>query len=568
MRFCWGDEFSLARLVRDIENADFIIAHNAKFELQWLRRCGVDTSKLVIWDTMIGEYVIGGNRWAWAQLSLAKSATRRLGSRPEDQKMDLVGEMFKAGLCSTDVPRSWLKSYCERDTRLARKLFIAQRDYMHEDGQLLPVMYTRCLATPVLAHIEMNGMQLDAEKVSGLIGTKERRYAELQNSIEELTGGININSPKQLAAFLYGGEGADDLPAPSLEFAERTTRRGEPLRTATGKPKTDADTVAALKATNARQREFLAAYKESKELYNELTKYLRKFSACCEEVGGRLQAQFNQCNTRTHRLSSSGLDYATQFQNFPRLYKPIFRARHADSLIGEADGAQLEFRVAAHLGRDEVALDDIKTGTDIHSVTAGIIGCSRQDAKAHTFKPLYGGRSGTRDEVRYYEYFRENYSGITATQQRWIDEVLSSKELRTEWGLKYYWPSTRMERSGYVVNSTSICNYPVQAFATAEIIPVGLVYFWHYVRAAGLQMSVVNTVHDSIITELPPEEVDHFHVLSQLCLIDEVYTYLETVYGIRLTVPLGAGVSVGTHWGDEEAKNNETTYTAQEGTYG
>lgn len=184
---------------------------------------------------------------------------------------------------------------------------------------------------------------------------------------------------------------------------------------------------------------------------------------------------------------------------------------------------------------------------------------------------VYGGKRGSKDEVRYYEYFRNKYRGITETQQSWIDEVLRTKKLRTEWGLVYYWPDTKRERSGYVRNETSICNYPVQAFATAEMIPVALVMFWHYVKAYNLQMFVVNTVHDSIIVELPKEEIEEFHQLSQQCLIDEVYTYLDDVYNVNLIVELGAGVKAASNWnGDDgeafvpegrEHDKGEVTYT-------
>lgn len=548
-------EFDLDELVRDIEQADFLVAHNAKFELGWLARCGLDLTKVVVWDTMLAEYVLGGNRWVWHHLSLENCGKRWFGTG----KFDLISKMFKAGICSSEIPDSWLTSYCCRDVELTRSVFEAQRGHMTAtDPALLNVVYTRCLLTPVLADIEKNGMQLDPSRVVELAEQKEIEYAQVQNEIEEVTGGINVNSGPQLAEFLYD----------TLGFAELTDHRGEPVRTASGRPRTDAATVASLKAKTKKQREFLKLYTRSKELYNELTKYLRKFRDCCLQDNGRLLASFNQSNTRTHRLSSSGLDYSTQFQNFPRSYKPVFTARQDGWLVGEADGAQLEFRVAAHLGRDPAALGDIVSGKDIHAVTAGIIGCSRQDAKAHTFKPLYGGTSGTPDERRYYQFFKDTYGGIAQRQQSWINEVLEHKSLRTEWGLRYYWPDTRMERSGYVRNSTSICNYPVQALATAEIIPIGMVYFWHYLKALDLQMMLVNTVHDSIITELPPEEVDWFHVLSQHCLIEEVYGYLDKVYDIQLVVPLGAGVMTGTHWADDNGKKPiEFTYTAQENMY-
>ena len=548
----WAGEFGLDELVRDIEEADFLVAHNAKFELQWLERCGLDLTKVLVWDTMIAEYVIGGNRWVWHQLSLDSCAERHFG----DRKIDIVSKMYKAGICSTGIPASWLERYCKKDVDLTHRLFLEQRDTLWKSEQW-PVVYTRCILTPVLADIEKNGMVLDSDKVLEHCAQAELEFARLQHELDMLTGGINLNSTKQLREYLYD----------TLGFDEVVRRRGGqwvPDRTASDLPKADAATLAKLKAKTKAQEKFLSLYVQYKGVWNELTKYMRKFSDCVEQDGGLLTAQFNQTNTQTHRLSSSGRDYSTQFQNFPRAYKPLFCARNEGWVIGECDGAQLEFRVAAHLGRDPVALRDIVDGSDIHSVTADIIGVSRQEAKAHTFKPLYGGQSGTEDEKRYYQFFREKYERIAETQQLWIDTVLETKKLTTEWGLTYYWPDTTMDRSGYVRNTTSICNYPVQAFATAEIIPIALTSFWHRIKQEGLQMMIVNTVHDSIIVELPEEEIDDFHRLAQQCLIEDVYPYLKKVYRVDLTVPLGCGVTTGSHWGSKD----ETTYTAKEEYYG
>jgi DNA polymerase I len=508
-----------------------------------------------VWCTQLGEYVIGGNRWKWEQLGLAASAERRLPGKPG--KDAVVSAMIRdAGLCTTEIPESWLRRYCVQDVRVCHELFLEQRRYMlEEDPRLLPIQYTRCLLVPVLADIEKNGMHLDSEQVETLAETKEREIAAVEQEMEKLTGGINFNSGKQIAKFLYE----------DLGFEPPRDRRGNPIVTPKGAPKTDTDTLMLLNARTKLQQQFLDLYRQARGLHNELTKYLRKFRDCCSEVGGHLRAEFNQTNTATHRLSSSGLDYSCQFQNFPGAYKSLFRARNDGWLVGEADGAQLEFRIAAHLGRDDVALADILSGGDIHAVTAGVIGCTRDDAKPHTFKPLYGGRSGTPEQRRYYEFFREKYRGITDTQQSWINAVLADKKLTTEWGLTYYWPNCRMERSGYITETQAICNYPVQGFATAEIIPIGLVYFWHYIHAMrpeGVQMFLVNTIHDSVISELPREEVPLWHELAQRCLIEEVYTYLRCMYNVDLTVPLGAGVLVGERWNDAEAKEGETKYTA------
>lgn len=138
--------------------------------------------------------------------------------------------------------------------------------------------------------------------------------------------------------------------------------------------------------------------------------------------------------------------------------------------------------------------------------------------------------------------------------------MAADKLLTTEWGMKYYWPDAKMKESGYVTYTTSIYNYPVQAFATAEIIPIAIVCAWH--RMAEAQSFLVNTVHDSIIAELHPDEVELWHEVAQQCLITDSYNLISQLYGVKLTVPLGAGVMVGSHWANKEAKDGEVVYTA------
>jgi len=258
-----------------------------------------------------------------------------------------------------------------------------------------------------------------------------------------------------------------------------------------------------LRGRTDKQKEFLSLYREWKALDTDVTKYLRKFRDCCREAGGLLRSTFNQCNTKTHRFSSSGLKYKVQFQNLAREYKGIFRSRNDGWLVGEIDGAQLEFRIAVHMGRDGVGLKDITTaGFDAHSATASTLNISRQDAKAFTFKPLYGGSGGTPEQKEYFRYFNDRYQGVAVTQRRWILEVLDRKQFTTEYGLTFYFPGTSIKPSGWITNTTNVYNYPIQGFATAEIIPIALVCAWH--RMKSLKSFIVNTVHDSVIAEVHP----------------------------------------------------------------
>jgi DNA polymerase I-like protein with 3'-5' exonuclease and polymerase domains len=556
-RVSWSNEFGLDELVRDIEAADFLVAHNAKFELGWLRRCGLDLRGVVVFDTMLGEYVIAGNRFGPQDLGLEKTLKRR----GLDGKAGPVNWMIKQGFPVENIPQKWLKKYCERDVSGCEEVFLQQRQELQELA-LEPIMYQRCLLTPALADIEFNGMQLDVEAVLKLEQEEEERYVTLTNKLTELCEGIEPSKTKQLAEYVYT----------VLKFNTPRDHRGEPLTTPSGGHSVAAPVMARLVARTKAQSEFLRLHNEWAHTNGRLTKYLRKFGDCCREAGGLLHGVFNQCNTRTHRLSSGGAQYRVQFQNFSRNFKPLFRARQDGWAVGEADGAQLEFRTAVHLGRDQVGLRYIiNEDSDIHKFTASVLNNiaevdvtrdQRQAAKPDTFKPLYGGSSGTPEQQRYYAAFKDQYKGIADTQTRWVQSVLRDKSLVTEWGMRYYWPDTKLQASGYITNSTSIYNYPVQAFATAEIIPCAIVAAWH--RMSGMQSFLVNTVHDSIIAELEPSESAAWHDIAQQCLIRDAYGLIEKLYGVRLTVPLGAGVMIGDRWSSSEAKDSEVVYEAPE----
>ena len=132
--------------------------------------------------------------------------------------------------------------------------------------------------------------------------------------------------------------------------------------------------------------EFLEKYMR----YNALSTYLNTFIENIKintNKKGYIHPQFMQCITATGRLSSRN----PNFQNMPRSGTFPVRAaivsRFENGKILEGDYSQLEFRVAAFLSQDKQALEDVKNKIDVHSYTADIIGVSRQDAKAHTFKP-------------------------------------------------------------------------------------------------------------------------------------------------------------------------------------
>jgi DNA polymerase I-like protein with 3'-5' exonuclease and polymerase domains len=524
----FGGEFDQDALRRAVESADFIVAHNAKYELKWLQRMGVDTRRVLPYCTQVGEYVLAGN--IRRPLDLNSTAKRYgLGS-----KRSWISLAIKSGAAVGNLPESLLREYCEQDVELTVGIFLQQRQLLKERDQL-KTAYARNIVTPALADIEFNGAQLDAAAVQVEYESVVRSYDDASGNLDRLTGGINFRSPKQLREFIYG----------KLGFEELSDGRGKPLRTATGELSTNKDTVAALKAVTQEQRDFKLAIKALAPLKKQ-HQILKAMVKCCKE-GGVVYAAFNQTVTQTHRLSSTGGKWGFQFHNFPRVFKKLFKARREGWVVCEADAPQLEFRVAGDLGQDRVVLDDVQKGVDVHAMTSSVMDLSRQDAKAFTFKPLYGGNSGTAKAKAYFKAFRERYKATYDTQMGWVREVVRTKKLRIPSGLEFSWPDTEVQRSGYITNTPSIFNYPVQSFATADIIPLVLVLVWHKIK--GMQVMITNTIHDSIIAEVPPDEVERYRQILIESFTKDIYWMLDKLYGYKFKVPLGVGIKFGSHWG-------------------
>jgi DNA polymerase-1 len=211
----------------------------------------------------------------------------------------------------------------------------------------------------------------------------------------------------------------------------------------------------------------------------------------------------------------------------------------------------LEFRVAGFLSGDKTVRSDVEAGTDVHSYTAGIIGCTRQEAKAHTFKPLYGGVSGTDDQQRYYRAFKDKYAQVAEWQEDLQKDAVGKKHITLPSGRQYAFPDAKWTEWGTATHRTAICNYPVQGFATADLLPMALVLLDREVRKRGLQSVICNTVHDSIVMDVyPGEEQQCIDSMSQSMLAIPQESLVR--YGVEYDMPVGIELKMGKNWLDLE----------------
>ena len=311
--------------------------------------------------------------------------------------------------------------------------------------------------------------------------------------------------------------------------------------------KTDRVTLGKLTNTDdAELNEFI----ECITRYNALETYLNTFvegikSHCNKD--GSLHPKFMQCVTATGRLSSRD----PNFQNQPRgktfPIRRVVTSRWEGGKILEMDFAQLEFRTAVFLSQDRQGMADIQNKVDIHQFTADVIGVSRQEAKGHTFKPLYGGMSGTESEKKYYKEFLVKYKDIAKWHDQLESDAINYKVVSLPSGREYAFPFARRMPWGSSSNSTQVKNYPVQGFATADIVPLTCIAVDNLMVQNKVKSLLINTIHDSVLIDVHPNEEDMIIDIVKKGARN-VVPMMKEHYDIDFNVPLDTDVKVGYNW--------------------
>jgi hypothetical protein len=587
-----------------------LIAHNAKFEAQSLIKRGIDARQFVWWDTMLAEWVLLANNHAGLPLGLDEAAQRR-GATPKDPYVDL---MLREGEAAR-VPERMLLDRNRKDVQDTRLLYEDQRARMTEAQIRLTIV--RSMYAIEIAYMELEGKQLDPEAVILELERCEREIRVEEEALREITRGANPRAINEMAPVLWGlwpgtVKEEDRKGVQSLEFPTDKKTWGKPTKAwPDGRPSIKEEVLLDLaeQASTERQRTWARHHLKLVELISERDKNLRYFLAVCQSHKGVVFAEVRQGVAASHRLTCSAKlrvivvgedgkekELGCQLQNVPRHFKGLFVAKRKGFRTANVDQTGAEFYAAAMLSQCPQALADLENPDfDPHIQTAqiirdgyrdaalytemlelyrakdSVIKTLRDDAKPHTFKPLFGGASGTDAERAYYKFFREHYHGITAKQDEWDKEMQMSGTYTAPTGMVFHWPVRFEERSRpewaknkknwkariSAVSAISgrslysiIRNLPIQYFATGELAMVSVLCLLYEARATGLRYFPVMLVHDATEGELHADDGEAFHNVCGRAYGALTSEFLWSVYGIDYTVKLAAESQVGVRFGD------------------
>lgn len=242
-------------------------------------------------------------------------------------------------------------------------------------------------------------------------------------------------------------------------------------------------------------------------------------------------------------------------------------------MIVNVDAKSLEWCTYLFLSQDKVGIDewqgviDDPSKYDIHRANQSAFNLpSRLVAKVFLFRWIYRGSAfayskdpdftpvstsqGFWQDVidQYYTKYKEIYN----THMRYIKQASTTGAIVSPFGRRYQFEPYKNWRGEMVWNENDITNYPNQGCG-ADVMAVARVACRSRWQRAGLTGRLISTVHDSIVADVPDDEVEQAAIL-----FDQVFKDLPQLitqaYGVPWNIPMLGEVSIGPNMADLEEK--------------
>ena len=519
---------------------------NAKYDRLILLRHGIILNGVVI-DTLLADYICD----ATLKHSLDEIAYREFGFKPKS-----FSDVVKKGEDFSYVDIKSASMYCGMDVYLTRKLAIIYINRLKETSIKL-INLLKEVEQPleqVLAEIESTGIIIDTPYLKDLSLELTKKLNTIEKEVYNIAGNeFNLSSPKQLGELLFE----------KLDLDRKKSR----------KTKTGWSTDAAVLEKLESDHPIVKMIIEHRTISKLLNTYVDALPQLIEKETGRVHTDFNQAVTATGRLSSSN----PNLQNIPVRTEFSRRIRKAflpqkDWKLLSADYSQIELRILTHLSGEEVLKNAYLKNEDVHSLTAKILfekdaidADERRIGKTINFGVIYGmgaqrfARSTgvSLIEAKYFlSKFKERYPAVFKFLEYQERLALSQGFVETLLGRRRYFhfnknglgrllgtpPNeidlTTARRAGMEAQQLrAAANAPIQG-SSADIIKLAMIQLHSALRETGLAAKILLQVHDELVLEVNPKDLEETKLLVQNTMENAV----------KLSVPLIVETGVGVNW--------------------
>ena len=546
-------------LLQELFNKKTVVFHNAKFDLAFFEY-HFNFKFPNFEDTMLLHYCLDENPGGHGLKQLAIQHTPY--GDYEKPMYDWIEQYRKEnGVLKGDfqwsaIPFDVMKTYAAMDALVTHLIYQKFKKDVYKDAKLVKV-YERLLipGTRFLIDAQDNGVPFDRKR---LYFAQDAMQTDIDDAIAKLYENDKIRKFEEIMGKPFNPNSTVQLRSLLFDYLGlKPTGK----KTGTGAESTDAEVLKELTAQSTVPQLILDIRQKSKIKNTYLDKIIPQL-----DRDSRLRTSFNLHGTTSGRLSSSG---KLNMQQLPRdnpTVKGCIKAKPGNKIVS-MDLTTAEVYVAAVLAEDKELMDVFKSGGNFHSTIAHKVfklPCDvsevaekypdkRQAAKAVTFGIMYGAGPAkiseqvTKDSGKYFskseaEEVIKDYFKAFHRLKKWINANQSFIDkngyVYSFFGRKRRLPNVKSENKG--VRSHSIrsgLNFLVQSTAS-DINLLGAIDMNNYVQSKGMKAKIFALVHDSILAEVPEDEIDHYK--------EALLQFVQQDRGVSITgAPIGCDFEIG-----------------------
>ena len=530
---CFNEETE--ELLQRLFNQTVVVFHNAKFDIAFFEY-HFNFKFPSFEDTMLLHYLIDENPGTHGLKQLAMKWTP-YGDYEKEQYDWIADYCRRTGILRNDftwdtIPFDVMKTYAAMDAVVT--FLVYEKVVKIKKNEKLKWVYDNILipGTKFLMDVQDSGVPFDRTR---LLVAQELMQNEIDSSVKELYTHEAIKRFEEINGKDFNPNSTVQLRQLFFDFLGLTPTG---KKTGTGADSTDAESLEQLATQSPVPKLIMEIRKKSKIKNTYLDKIIPQL-----DRDSCLRTGFNLHGTTSGRLSSSG---KLNMQQLPRdnpIVKGCIKARKGHKIVA-MDLTTAEVYVAAVLAQDKALQEVFQSGGNFHSTIAKKVfklPCAvedvaelytdrRQAAKAVTFGIMYGAGPAkiseqvTKDSGKLFskkeasEVINEYFSTFHKLKS-WIEKnqnfIKQNGFVYSYFGRKRRLPNVKSTDKGVASHSIrSGLNFLVQSSAS-DINLFGAIEMNRWIKNNNSKARIFALVHDSILAEVPDEEVGTYSSMLQ-----------------------------------------------------